>query len=142
MSEDMSLKQWNELAALEVQLVQVCRRYLDQRRDIYLMTQLFSFLRPCEVVIRLLLRAVELSQYHIERVNHDPGETASGGIHRTISSLLRRGERFSRASRIWMNSHKSLGPHGPSDKTPSWYFEQALLCIIEIVRAFRGHFSL
>jgi hypothetical protein len=51
MSEDIQLKQWNVLAALEVQLFQVCRGYLDQRRDVYLMTQLFSFLRPCEVVI-------------------------------------------------------------------------------------------
>jgi hypothetical protein len=69
MSEHMQLKQWNELAALEVQLVQVCRGYLNQRRDFYLMTQLFSFLRPCEVVIRLFLRAVGLSQHHIELVN-------------------------------------------------------------------------
>jgi hypothetical protein len=106
------------------------------------MTLLFSLLRPCEVVIRSLLRAVELSQHHIERVNQDPSETASGGIRRKTLPLLCSDERFARAYRIWMNSHKSFGPHDPSDELPSWCFEQALLCIIEIVRAFGGRFLL
>lgn len=142
MNEDTQLSKWNNLALLEAQLVKICCSHLAQRRDTHLMDNLFSFLRPCEIVIKLLPRAVELSQNRNGRFDADHNENTCGGIHRTILLLLRSGERFATASTVWMDSDKSSGTHGLRDDTPRWYFEQALLCIIQTIHLCRSEFPL
>lgn len=135
MQNDVQLRLWKRLGCLETQLIKAFRVHVDEfRDDVVLIANLFSYIQPCEVMIRLLARHEEMAERRISQEDSSTHDAAQDGLEQTIVQLLEDRKRFSRASVFWTKHHRSPPTDNISKGEPIRYYTQAMLCIVRIIR--------